>query len=155
MGNHDKISEREMKLLCDIAEEFLKPGGTILFFCSVLQFKQYFDYFQGSHINIELNPLCIINSPYLYKQKTNKTFMQSMLTLAIVGHKADNNKSWIWNTDDPYYQGFIQGDFLKTHNVIEHYQPPKNKQISKQGNNVVLRYEEKSIFLMKELISRY
>ena len=95
MGIHDRISEREMRLLCDIAEEFLKPGGIVLFFCSVLKFKQYFDYFEGSHITIEFNQLSITNSPYLYKQKTNKTFMQNMITMAILGHKADRYNSWI------------------------------------------------------------
>lgn len=59
----DNLSATSMDILCQMAQHFVKPGGTVLIFCSIQQFAEYSDRLKRFKFVVQSTPLHIINSP--------------------------------------------------------------------------------------------
>ena len=59
----DSLTYLQMETICKLAQSMLKPGGSIVIFCSVEQIQKYIDYLRQCRLNVEDIVMNIIHAP--------------------------------------------------------------------------------------------
>ena len=89
-----------MRRLCAISKQLLKPGGTVIIFCSEIQYGKYWEYFHNTNLELEYNPLYVTYAYDIKKIRVSTMHFRNMAMEAIVAHKKNENHTWLWKVKD-------------------------------------------------------
>ena len=174
-SNYDTLFPDDMKNVVELIDEVLRPGGHGIIFCSAQQFPEWRHAFlefhsrhadrsssgkkgTGQTFNVDLVPLLFIN-----KVNSNNSFpgrtstsMQSNAEMAV--HLKKNGLDYNSEKVMVNYKtfGYVNSRHGGTKNTIDNVPGlATNERITHPATQRPLRAEQKSVELLKELISRY
>ncbi len=171
-SSHDTISSDEMKQAVEVMHDLLRPGGHVILFCAIQQFNQWRELFvdktdddtQLRAFKVSKTPLVFVPKEDAYRHQVyRKNLTHQNITefaLHAVRNPAGNvsyNQALKMVSWSP--QGYITTTFPPFTNVTNNVPALSVKETVQlhpdQDSRAMLRPEQKSVLLCKELISRY
>lgn len=183
-SSHDVLTAEDMSMVVEQVDQLLRPGGHAVVFCTVQQFvvwQKLFDQYKrmddksSNVFSVDKAPMNFVNSPNNHKTAPHRSSctLQGMVEYAL--HLKKNGLSYEEEAKMVNYKTFnyINSNFGGTKNVIDNIpvvagrealvekvavsitdeEDPDFGRVSTRARRV--RPEQKSVHLMKELVSRF
>ena len=169
-AEYDSLSRAEMKQVVDLVATLLRPGGHALLFCTVQQFVQWQRYF-GDHktsgsstFNVDKVPLVICKHPSAHNGFPGRASCTLQSSAEFIVHVKRNGLTYAEEERMVNYRQFnyVVSSYPAYKNVLNNVPrllPREQIRVPNPGNGgtttKALRPEQKSLDLLKELISRF
>ena len=146
----DQNTITEMTNFADMAKYILQPNGVLFIFCS---FQQYGDwYFILLKLGFDVLKYSII---FLMKPRPHTVKQIKIINSKYCAVFAVKKGERMWMYNITMQRTYLKGQYPSSSNVIDGYSGSKNKLRSNLGEGPIMRYEEKNVFVLEEIIARY
>jgi hypothetical protein len=147
-NEYDHIEPLQMRMIIEHSINLLNDTGSLVIMCTFDHWAIYKSICNEFEMFVDNLPLVVVNDTKKNRARANGRNMSSNCFAVLIAHK-DYNK-FIWNCKGK--QNYLPGGFNKWNNVINSYKSPNKLQ---NINEETVRFEEKSVDLLKKFIDRY
>lgn len=166
-AEYDELSSKDMKKVVELTADVLRPGGHGFIFCSFQQLQKWKKLFnhvrdhEGNQVfSVDLAPFLLIRHPNNFTSPISRNGTELLNSSEYAVHVKKNGLLQAEEVKMVNYKGFnhVNSTMQGYRNVIDNIKPllpGERLMIELNGTSTALRWEQKPLALLKELISRF